>query len=65
MEDVNKPVKMCICGNIPFAVLKELGVTSLDDAAERFGAGANCGLCRPYIEKMIQTGETEFEIIDT
>jgi bacterioferritin-associated ferredoxin len=24
------------------------------------GCGAGCGLCRPYLRRMLRTGETEF-----
>jgi bacterioferritin-associated ferredoxin len=27
------------------------------------GAGAQCGLCRPYLRRMLQTGETAFRAL--
>lgn len=61
MDD--RRVKQCACVQVTFREMKEAGVTSLADAARRFGAGLNCGLCVPYIKKMLETGETEFEVI--
>jgi bacterioferritin-associated ferredoxin len=44
--------------------MKAAGVTSLQGAAWLFGAGAACGLCLPYIQRMLETGETEFAVIE-
>jgi bacterioferritin-associated ferredoxin len=46
-----------------FAELKAAGVRSVEEAAERFGAGTRCGTCRPYIARMTETGETAFPIL--
>lgn len=64
MTDRSKPVTMCVCSKVSFLELKVAGVRSLEDAGERFGAGVTCGLCQAYIKKMIQTGETEFAVIE-
>jgi bacterioferritin-associated ferredoxin len=58
------PVKMCVCYDTTFADLKQSGVRSFEDVANRFGCGTGCGLCRPYIARMLETGQTEFAIID-
>lgn len=61
-------IDRCVCYDIRFAEMKEyaerertrshpLGV---DDFARRLGCGSSCGLCRPYIERMLETGETVF-----
>lgn len=59
------PVKRCVCFDTTFLDLKNAGVGSLEDAASRFGCGTNCGMCRPYISRMLDTGETEFAVIET
>lgn len=57
------PVRRCVCFDKTFAELKEAGVRSVEEAAERFGCGTNCGTCRPYLRKMIETGETAFAVL--
>jgi bacterioferritin-associated ferredoxin len=56
-------IDRCVCRRFPFAALlplaREHGWT-LDDIAEETGCGAQCGLCRPYLRRMLQTGETVF-----
>jgi bacterioferritin-associated ferredoxin len=56
-------VSRCICRNVPFAELlprARAAEWSLDDLIRETGCGAQCGLCRPYLRRMLQTGETEF-----
>lgn len=57
-----RPVNRCVCTRRTFAELKASGLTTADEIAEAFGSGAQCGLCRPYIERMLRTGETEFSL---
>lgn len=38
---------------------------TLDDVARETGCGDNCGLCRPYVRRMLQTGETVFHEVLT
>jgi bacterioferritin-associated ferredoxin len=66
METIEpRPVRMCVCFNCLFSQLKDAGVSSVEEAGERFGCGTNCGFCRPYIAQMIMTGEVAFEVITT
>ena len=56
-------VNRCICRNTPFAeILPRARVASwsLEDVMRETGCGAQCGLCRPYLRRMLRTGETEF-----
>jgi bacterioferritin-associated ferredoxin len=56
-------VTMCVCRGMPFArvlPLARAGGRGLDDIARMTGCGAGCGLCRPYLRRMLETGETEF-----
>jgi NAD(P)H-nitrite reductase large subunit len=57
------PVKQCVCFEKTFTELKASGAKSLDEIIQRFNCSTGCGLCRPYIQKMLQTGETEFAVI--
>jgi bacterioferritin-associated ferredoxin len=56
-------VSRCICRDAPFDGLlvkaRAFG-WNLADLIRETGCGAQCGLCRPYLERMLQTGETEF-----
>jgi bacterioferritin-associated ferredoxin len=59
-------VDRCVCYDRTFAELKSAaGAESLqlDEIAKRFGCGSCCGVCRPYIERMLETGETVFHQI--
>jgi len=47
---------------VTFEELADAGVASLEEASEKFGCGTKCGTCRPYITKMLLTGETAFSI---
>jgi bacterioferritin-associated ferredoxin len=60
-----KPVTRCVCFDKTFAELKEAGVETLEEIQERFGCSTKCGLCRPYLLKMLETGETEFDVMGT
>ncbi len=54
---------MCVCRRVPFAVLLPMARAEgwgLDELAAATGCGAGCGLCRPYLRRMLITGETEF-----
>jgi bacterioferritin-associated ferredoxin len=54
---------MCVCRRVPFASLLPLARAEgweLDELAAATGCGAGCGLCRPYLRRMLATGETEF-----
>jgi bacterioferritin-associated ferredoxin len=56
-------VAMCVCRRVPFASLLPLaraGGWGLDQLVAATGCGGACGLCRPYLRRMLVTGETEF-----
>ncbi len=61
-------VSRCICMGVPFEELlpraRALG-WQLADLIRETGCGARCGLCRPYLKRMLLTGETEFHEILT
>ena len=62
MED-DRPIRRCVCHDTTFAELRESGLTNLEAIANQFGCTTGCGLCRPYIERMLQTGEVAFPIM--
>jgi len=56
-------VSRCICRNVTFAELlprARAASWTLDDLMRATGCGAQCGLCRPYLKRMLLTGETVF-----
>jgi bacterioferritin-associated ferredoxin len=62
----NVLVSRCICRNTPFAELLARAKTcgwSLEELIKQTGCGAQCGLCRPYLRRMLRTGETVFHEI--
>jgi bacterioferritin-associated ferredoxin len=56
-------VTQCLCRRQPFARLLPLARERgwvLEDLIRETGCGGQCGLCRPYLGRMLATGETEF-----
>jgi bacterioferritin-associated ferredoxin len=56
-------VTRCLCRGVAFEQLLPLaraGEWKLDELMRRTGCGAGCGLCRPYLRRMLATGETVF-----
>ena len=61
-------VSRCICQATPFQELLVRATASgwdLADLVRQTGCGAQCGLCRPYLSRMLRTGETKFHEILT
>ena len=56
-------ISRCICKARSFEDLLPLATArhwDLADLMRETGCGAQCGLCRPYLRRMLRTGETEF-----
>jgi len=56
-------VNACICRRLSFEQLLPLaraGRWNLETAMRETGCGDQCGLCRPYLQRMLETGETAF-----
>jgi bacterioferritin-associated ferredoxin len=56
-------VDRCICRDLAFSDLlprARAASWNLQDLMSETGAGAHCGLCRPYLRRMLRTGETAF-----
>ncbi|MEP7326795.1 MAG: (2Fe-2S)-binding protein [Gemmatimonadota bacterium] len=61
-------INLCVCRNVRFEdVLSQARRNgwSLEDIMLNTGCGAGCGLCRPYLRRMLATGETTFREILT
>ena len=61
-------ISRCICRNVEFRQLlprARASGWSLHDLVRETGCGGQCGLCRPYLSRMLRTGETEFHEILT
>jgi len=60
-------VTKCVCYDTTFEEMKEImqknNLTTVDELREIKPVALNCKLCLPYINKMIETGETRFEVI--
>ncbi|REL24313.1 hypothetical protein DYD21_19090 [Rhodohalobacter sp. SW132] len=58
-------VNRCICSNIRFeevlADARRLSIKTVEELRDREICAVNCRLCEPYLERMLKTGETEFD----
>lgn len=64
-------VDRCVCKQVPFKLLDQIVEREHDVEREspeqifealqkRTTCGTGCGMCRPYILRMIETGQTSF-----
>jgi bacterioferritin-associated ferredoxin len=61
-------ITRCVCMRRPFADLLPLARAEGWDLAQlvdETGCGDQCGLCRPYLRRMLATGETVFRRVLT
>ncbi len=60
-------ITKCICYDTSFeemkTIMKNYKINSLEELRDIKPVALNCKLCVPYINKMIETGETKFKII--
>ena len=58
-------VDQCVCHEITFAEIKRIAtekhLKSVKEIEENRIACTNCKLCVPYVELMLETGETIFD----
>ncbi|MBD3616175.1 MAG: hypothetical protein HUJ22_06330 [Gracilimonas sp.] len=58
-------VSKCICHSREFSEIKEYAkennFSSVEELQAQDFCGCGCGLCIPYIDLMLETGETAFE----
>lgn len=61
-------ITMCVCRRTPFSRLLPLARANgwtLEALMTETGCGDQCGMCRPYLRRMLETGQTLFtEIIE-
>lgn len=61
-------VTRCVCYSKSFKELKKIarktGARSVTDLQQHVEFGLNCRLCHPYVRRMLETGETVFEVMD-
>lgn len=59
-------VDRCICHNISFEEIRKVAVekelTTVEQLQNKNICSTNCRLCEPYIEKMLVTGQTSFNL---
>lgn len=56
-------IDRCVCRDLPFAdLLEEARIRgwTLEAIGHQTGAGMQCGLCRPYLRRMLAEGTTVF-----
>lgn len=59
-------VTRCVCRRVSFATLlaeARAGGLTLDQLVDSTGCGTGCGLCLPYILRMLRTSEPEQEVL--
>ena len=58
-------IDRCVCFDRTFADLKHVALATRASTVEALQAhaafGEKCGLCHPYVRRMLRTGETVFE----
>ncbi len=58
-------VYRCVCDDVTFAELKKLAetknVSTLEKLQQDRPFGRSCGLCVPYVRRMLEDGITEFD----
>ncbi len=59
-----RPVKRCLCYDRSFLEIQREGLKSIDEIIDRYGCTTGCGMCKPYIEEMLRTGETSFPVLE-
>lgn len=60
------PIDRCVCFDVTFAALKELaGRTGadLEELSRRTGCCTGCGMCRPYVRLMLESGRVRFPVM--
>lgn len=58
-------VDRCVCFDVPIADLKLIadkhGCKTVEELQDYIDFGFGCGMCIEYVERMLETGETEFD----
>ncbi|MBL7960223.1 (2Fe-2S)-binding protein [bacterium] len=60
-------VTKCVCSEVTFEKMKQVSdkhkCINIQCIQRYLAFGEACGMCRPYVKKMLETGETKFEVI--
>jgi NAD(P)H-nitrite reductase large subunit len=60
-------IERCICHDVTFRQVVEwsraTGCTSVDGAARELKCTTSCGMCMPYVERALETGQAVFHEI--
>ena len=57
-------VDRCVCHDVTYATLREYAERSgcgFEGLRRKFGCSTSCGMCRPYIKLMLETGQIRFD----
>ena len=61
-------VDRCVCFDKTFAEMKVVidseGIKTVDELKTRLTFAENCNICVPYVELVIKTGKTSFDVIN-
>lgn len=62
-------IDRCVCFGQTFAgladVARRTGARTVEGLQAHAAFGTNCGLCRPYVRRMLRTGEIVFHHVVT
>lgn len=65
--EIKYNITKCICLDMTFVqmkkIMKEENIKSIEGLRKIKPVATNCKLCLPYINNMIETGQTEFDLI--
>jgi bacterioferritin-associated ferredoxin len=60
-------VDRCICHDIPFVEILAWAATrettDLQDIEDEHGCGGSCGMCRPYLKRVLRTGNSRIPLM--
>lgn len=59
----DKPIRQCVCFAVTFKEILKAGPSTIEEIQAAYGCSTSCGLCLPYLQRMLETGETEFAIL--
>lgn len=61
-------VNRCICNNVLFAdaqdLARRLGCRRVSELQQHSPLGTSCGLCIPYMQRALETGEIDLPVLD-
>ena len=62
-------IDRCLCFGVTFAELAEVadatGASTVPELQRHVTFGRKCGLCHPYVRRMLRTGQTVFHEVVT